>query len=141
MNFTTKKSKLNQAQRDKLVSEWQHADTLLKSAKAAEYQLRLEIARDLFDARVESGTENLDLGSGYILKCTKKLNYSLDAKKVEGVLQSLSSPILADRLVTWKPDLRISEYKQLPDDDRVKVDTVLTIKQATPAVQLVEPKQ
>jgi len=141
MNFTTKKSKLNQAQRDKLVSDWQHADTLLKASKAAEYQLRLEIARDLFDGRVESGTENLDLGSGYILKCTKKLNYSLDAKKVQSVLDKLSSSILAARLVTWKPDLRISEYKQLPDDDRVKVDTVLTIKQGTPSVLLIEPKQ
>ena len=141
MNYTNKKSKLNQAQRDKLVSDWQHADMLLKASKAAEYQLRLEIARDLFDAKVESGTENLDLGAGYTLKCTKKLNYSLDAKRVESVLDQLSSPILADRLVSWKPDLRVSEYKQLPDDDRTLVDTVLTIKQATPAVQLVEPKQ
>lgn len=116
----------------------------LKAAKEAEAQLRAEVI-SLFSERVNdanaSGVENIDTGYGK-LKITHKLNYTLgNANLVDKALDLIEKSqeggnIIAERLVSWKPELSVREYKLLSPQQKAYIDTVLTVKPGTPSVEL-----
>lgn len=116
----------------------------LKAAKEAEAQLRAEVI-SLFSERVNdanaSGVENIDTGMGK-LKITHKLNYTLgNADLVDKALDLIEKSqeggnVIAERLVSWKPELSIREYKLLSAQQKAYIDTVLTVKPGTPSVEL-----
>ena len=116
----------------------------LKAAKEAEAQLRAEVI-SLFSERVNdanaSGVENIDTGYGQ-LKITHKLNYTLgNANLVDKALDLIEKSqeggnIIAERLVSWKPELSVREYKLLSPQQKAYIDTVLTVKPGTPSVEL-----
>jgi len=116
----------------------------LKAAKEAEAQLRAEVI-SLFSERVNdanaSGVENIDTGYGK-LKITHKLNYTLgNANLVDKALDLIEKSqeggnVIAERLVSWKPELSIREYKLLSPQQKAYIDTVLTVKPGTPSVEL-----
>lgn len=116
----------------------------LKAAKEAEAQLRAEVI-SLFSERVNdanaSGVENIDTGMGK-LKITHKLNYTLsNADAVDKALDAIEKSqeggnVIAERLVSWKPELSIREYKLLSAQQKAYIDTVLTVKPGTPSVEL-----
>lgn len=88
-----------------------------------------------------------ELNAGWKLKLVHKFNYTLDKdnEKVESALDRMSKlgnegTFIAERIVRWKPELSIKEYRELDGEYRKIVDSVLTIKPGTPAIELVEPK-
>lgn len=101
------------------------------------------------------GTENFELGNGYKLKGVASINYTLDHKPVEGggdtALEKALDAIdkignegsfIGERLVKWKPELSVSEYKSLAADSPIKkaIDAVLTTKPGSPTLEIIEPK-
>lgn len=138
------------AQRDAKIMQWQEAVKNLASAKEAEAALRAEVLKlgFAFDPEaLREGTENVELGQGYKLKAVFKINRSFVGGKeaVEKALQKIEKTgaegeFIAERLVNWKPELSVSEYKKLPDKFRKIIDEVVTSKEATPALELVAPK-
>jgi len=135
--------------RDNKILAWQEAVKTIAAAKDAEAALRKEVLKECFNFESDEreGTENVELGNGYKLKAVFKLNRRLDNKD-EGVDKALtkiekSGPegqFVADRLVKWKPELSLSEYKKLPDKFKKLIDEVLTASPGTPSLELVEPK-
>lgn len=142
---------LNQtASRDAKILQWQESVKALAAAKDAEAALRREVLTDCFgfdpDA-LREGTENVELGNGYKLKAVFKISRNLNNENdaVDKVLSKIEKTgpegqFVAERLVKWKPELSISEYKKLPEKFRKMIDEVVTSKEATPSVELVEPK-
>lgn len=137
----------NTASNDDLILEWQYLKTEMDRLKAREVETRNEIVKRFFSRDTDKeGTVNHELGRGYKLKAvfkksygftnTDDLNVALD--KLED--QSPEFKLLAERLVSWKPTLSVSEYKKLPDDFRAEIDNVIVIKSAQPTIELVEPK-
>ena len=116
----------------------------LKAAKEAEAQLRAEVI-SLFSERVNdanaSGVENIDTGYGK-LKITHKLNYTLgNANLVDKALDLIEKSqeggnVIAERLVNWKPELSVREYKLLSKPQQLIVDEILVIKPASKSVEL-----
>ncbi len=135
------------ASRDAKILQWQEAVKALAVAKEAEAALRNEVIAANFAEHKEEGTENVELGNGYKLKAVFKLSYTLDNKE-EGVDKALTKlekmgaegQFVAERLVRWKPELSVSEYKKLDDKYKKVIDTVLTTKPGLPSLELVEPK-
>lgn len=138
------------ASRDAKILAWQAAVEALAVAKDAEATLRRQVLAEAFAFEPEAlreGTENFELGSGYklkaVFKIARSLNNSDDA--VDKALTRIEKTgaegqFVAERLVKWKPELSVSEYKKLPDKLKKIIDEVVTSKEATPSLELIAPK-
>lgn len=138
------------AERDALILKWQEAVKALAAAKEAESVLRCEVLKNAFAFNPEAlreGTENIELGNGYKLKATFKISRGFVGgnEALEKALQKIekSGPegeFIAERLIRWKPELSVSEYKKLPAKFENIINEVISSKEATPSVELVIPK-
>lgn len=139
-------------QLDHDIVAWQQADQELKALKAREMDLRKKVMASAFP-QATVGTNTFDLGQGYELKGVRKLNYSLtngDNQTADALdaIEKLGNEgaFIADRLVKWKPELSITEYKALdaanPTHVKIKglIDAVLTITDGSPELNVKEPK-
>lgn len=126
--------------RDEQLLAWRDAKKTLDAAKDAEMQMRKHIVDTHFDTS-HVGTQNIELGEGWKVKAVVKENYVLDGDndKVDAALDRLED-WQAERLVKWSPRLSVSEYKKLDAEDKAVIDGVLTIKPASPTLELVPPK-
>lgn len=137
-------------ERDNKILEWNAAVTELAAAKEKELKLRKELLFECFNYEEDNreGTENVQLGNGYKLKAGFKLYRRLTNTngETEAILDSIEATgpegaLLADRVVKWKPELSISEYKKLPENFRKMLDSVVTSTPGTPSLEFVVPKK
>lgn len=129
-----------QLSRDDQILAWNEAKKELDALKEREMEMRKHIVSSQFDED-KVGTQNVELGNGWKLKAVTTVRYNVerDTEKVDDVLDQLED-WQAERLVKWKPELSVSEYKKLDDADREKVDSILTIVPGSPTLTLVAPK-
>ena len=138
------------ANRDAKILAWEAAVKALAAAKDAEAALRKEVLAEAFAFDPEAlreGTENFELGNGYKLKAVFKISRNLNNENeaVDKVLSKIEKTgpegvFIAERLVKWKPELSITEYKKLPEKFKKLFDEVVTSKEAIPSLELVAPK-
>ena len=138
------------ANRDAKILAWEAAVKALAAAKDAEAALRKEVLAEAFAFDPEAlreGTENFELGNGYKLKAVFKISRNLNNENeaVDKVLSKIEKTgpegaFIAERLVKWKPELSVSEYKKLPEKFKKLFDEVVISKEATPTLELVAPK-
>ena len=138
------------ANRDAKILAWEESVKALAAAKEAEAALRREALAETFQFDPEAlreGTENFELGNGYKLKAVFKISRNLNNENdaVDKVLSKIEKAgaegqFIAERLVKWKPELSVSEYKKLPEKFKKMIDEVVTSKEATPSLELVAPK-
>jgi hypothetical protein len=146
-------AQLTAAQRDLLIMEWDEAKKELEHFKAKEMALRLQLNADaaMFDPLVEKGTLNFMLGNGFKLSCVRKININVENKNGEAFtlmeeLDKSEDPVikhLAKDLFKWSPELRVSKLVELEAHDAAtakRVRMILTEKQASPEMKLIEPK-
>lgn len=148
----------NISPRDQKIMNWQRAKANLDSAKELEMQLRKEVVNENFP-NATVGVNNLDITGGYKLKGTVKQNYSLDKSddsvRTEAVCDAIhdlgnEGPFLIERLVKWKPEISVGEYKKVQERAKAgdqfaakvldKINTVLTITDGSPELEVVPPK-
>ncbi|UYE92021.1 hypothetical protein KJBENDCP_00051 [Klebsiella phage vB_KmiS-Kmi2C] len=135
------------ANRDALLTKWQEAKNALDAAKAIEADLRREVMETLYnfdENELREGTENIELGNGYIAKAVFKTSYKL-TNDVDAMLDKLETTseegkFIADRLVKFKPELSVTEYKNLPANLRSIVNMAVVTKPAIPSFEIVAPK-
>ena len=138
------------ANRDAKILAWEAAVKALAAAKDAEAALRKEVLAEAFAFDPEAlreGTENFELGNGYKLKAVFKISRNLNNENeaVDKVLSKIEKTgpegvFIAERLVKWKPELSVTEYKKLPEKFKKMFDEVVTSKEAIPSLELVAPK-
>lgn len=121
-----------------LIALWYAADTEMKQAKAREMDLRLQVVARCTDA-AKPGTEHVSLPNQWKLTITKTTDYKLDPEKTTDVLNNFSDD-LAAMLVKWKPELSVSNFKLLSDEEQKYFADCLTTKPSTPSLKLVPPK-
>ncbi len=129
-----------------ILAQHQSAAKQLAYWKEQEAALRQQVVAGFSTQAVDcEGTENYELRAGYKLKIVRKMNYSVtDSEGMETALIQLEnetgSGLLSERLVKWKPELSVGEYKKLPDTLRGIVSPFVTMKPGLPTVELAEPK-
>jgi len=140
---------------DALLLLWQEKKAAIERAKTEEMDLRKYIVKREFP-KPNEGMNNKDLGNGYVLKAAVKYNYNLaDNDTVEATLEKLSKlgnagSAISDRLVSWKPNFLLTEYRQLQEDKEKGsqfanqaldiINEMLTITEAAPTLEIKEPK-
>ena len=138
---TAAQTTLNNAKLQK-IADWNNAKVALELAKANELLLRNELVELFSDIKDPdyAGTENVETPIGQ-LKIVHKLSYSLgNADLVEKALDRIEASqeggnVIAERLVDWKPELSLSNYKLLTDRQKAMINEVLTIKPATKTLE------
>lgn len=141
---------------DDLLMKWNECKIAVDKAREIELDLRKYIVSRAFPQKQE-GTNRKELGQGYDLKAVVRYNYTLaDNNKVEECLNHISAlgnegPFIADRLVSWKPSFLKTEYNDLlerkdkGDERAIKilniVNSMLTISEGAPTLDIVEPKK
>lgn len=133
-------------ERDALILNWSKAVRELAAAKELEAELRKQVVDTQFDSNKTEGTQTISLGNGWKLKAVKTLNYNLDKDEVDAALANIeesceNGQFIAERLVKFKPELSVSEYKKLDASAKKLIDAVLTTKPGTPQLKLEGPKQ
>src|ERR1019366_8399257 len=101
---------------DQLLLLWDQRKKAVEGAKEEEMELRKYIVKRAFPQKQE-GMNTKELGQGYQLKAGIKFNYNLaDNDTVEAGLEKIASlgnsgAFIADRLVSWKPNFLLTEYR------------------------------
>lgn len=133
-----------------LIADWREAKTQLDVFKKKEAELRQLIADspDLFDQTKETGTQRYKLAQGWQIKLERKLNYSVsnDNGELFSALEEIAAmgevaAYQAKRLFSFKPDLKLSVYKELGPEAREIVDPFITSKPGMPTVELIPPAE
>jgi hypothetical protein len=129
------------------LAEWYKAVNLANDAKSVienEQALRKEVAA-LFFPTPDEGANTYELTQGYKLKLTHKIDRKLDEAALDAVkLQLREMNVNPDALVEMKPSLVLKAYKGLAqvNPEAIKVfDQALTIKPASPTLEVVAPKE
>ena len=117
---------------------WHDIAELLKKVKAVESKLRGELVTTFFPAPVE-GTNTVDLGNDWQVKLVGKVARKCDEAAFAAVFEQLPRGA-KQKLIKFKPDLILKEYKKLPPDQRLIFDQALIIKPGSPTLSLIPPK-
>lgn len=130
---------------DEAIMEHATAVANAKRWMERERELRSLIYGNLFGSLADGTTHTHELGNGYKLKAKRPLNYKVDAGLIDDALDKIvaignSGAFLADRVIKWKPELSLTEYKQLSDEQRQVLDVAITMTPGLPSLELVEPK-
>jgi len=135
-----------QSERDTLISKWLEAQAASKAAVETERLLRVQVMQSFFpEKQPDEGTVNEELGNGYKLKFVFKQNITLNKDKVEDALSEIErlgedGKFIAGRLIKFKPELSLTEYKQLEPKMKKIIDKVITSKPGSPTIEFIEPK-
>jgi hypothetical protein len=123
-----------------LLEQWYAA-----KQEAAEAQKKIERERELRAAvfslafpSPKEGTNSLDIGSGYTLKATYKLDRKVDDEAAQALI---AEQAWTGNFFKWKADLNVKKYKELPEEQRLVLDAVLTVKPASPTIEVTAPKE
>jgi hypothetical protein len=134
------------SERDVLIGKWLEAQAASKAAVETERLLRVQVMQSFFpEAQPDEGTVNQELGNGYKLKFVFKQNITLNKDKVDDALaeierQGEEGKFIAGRLIKFKPELSLTEYKQLEPKMKKIIDKVITSKPGSPTIEFIEPK-
>ena len=127
------------------VVAWHELHEQLTDLKARELQARQKVIAKYFADAKGDGTKTTDLGRGFTLAATFRTSYSLDPDKAREAQDKIAAQgdlgvELATRVVRWKPELRVGEFKKLPPAFERIIRKALTISSGTPSLELREPK-
>lgn len=125
---------------------WHMLDTeiaAIKESFAAKVKEEQELRRkaiELAFPEAKEGTNTLDLGNGWRLKANVKISRKVDEAALPAVKEKLAEMhVNADRLINYKPDLVLKEYRTLTKEQQVVMDEALEIKPSMPELALLEP--
>lgn len=105
-----------------------------------EMELRKEIFSMAFPSPKE-GTNNSELQGKWILKGTYKLDRKIDEAALPAVLEQLRKQnVVTELLVKYEPKLSATNYKALSIENQRIFDQAMTIKPASPTLELIPPK-
>lgn len=127
-----------------LLRDWNTAVAQVLSCKpimAHEMELRKAVMAEFFPTPKE-GVNTVDMGQGWTLKATYKIDRKIDEAALPAVQEQLRAlGINADTLIRYKAEVATNVYKGLSEQARLIFDTALTIKPGSPAIELTPPKE
>lgn len=124
------------------LNAWSEMQKQLSALKSAEMLLRTKIFKGLFPNPVE-GTNSVPLGSeGWEIKAKYPINRKPDVALLTARAQELrEAGIVLEDVIRAVPELAITAYRKLTDEQRHLLDQVMEIKPGSPALEIVLPKR
>lgn len=130
------------------IEEWYRVAEQLKKLKSKEALLRSRLFRHFFPSPKEGvNTYNIGDGTGAVLKGTYVVNRAVDPGSLEALRAAVQEEgsnlprINVDSLVKWKPEVVLSQYRKLTDEERHTFDQCLIIKPGSSQLKVEIPKR
>lgn len=130
------------------LAEWYALKQQLDEIKNKEVVLRQFIFAGLFPAPTEgTNSHPVNDGTGAVVKGTNTINRTVQEELLTELQKSLAMPdnnlpkLDLAKLVKWKPEISIKEYRTLTEEERNLFDQVLVIKPGMPGLDIVIPKR
>ena len=129
------------------LKEWYEIKQQLDELKNKEVVMRQFITAGLFPEPTEgTNTVPLNDGTGAVAKMTHVINRKVDEEQYDELEKSLQTDNNLPRLdlaklVRWKPEVSIKEYRTLTDEERHLFDQALVIKPGMPGLDIMIPKK
>ena len=125
---------------------WHNAKKTADDAVEAERKARDELVKAAFPDGLKEGTNTFDLAGKWKLKVQGKVSRTIDKAALQAVLDRMAEKFSKtyDKLISYKPELSVKEYKALDDKERKLFDNALTIKgtgENAPQVTIEEGKR
>jgi hypothetical protein len=90
-------------------------------------------------------------GTGAVMKGGYVINRTVDVGALDALRKMVADEQLnpdnkmptlkLDQLVKWKPEVAISEYRKLTEEERLRFDQCLVIKPGAPSLEIMHPKR
>lgn len=128
---------------EKEVAEWYALQGRIKVDTAREKILRARLFKGLFPAPHE-GTNTTPIGEfGWVVKGDYKLNRKIDEGALNANIKRLREEfaIPVDTLIKYKPELSVSAYRKLTEEQVKQFDNVLIVSEGLPGLEIVLPKK
>jgi hypothetical protein len=129
------------------LKEWYALKQQLDELKDKEVILRQFIVNGLFPTPVEgTNTHPINDGTGAVVKATCPINRAVQVEQLEELKKSLQADnnlpkLNLDKLIKWKPEVSIKEYRTLTEEELKLFDQVLVIKPGMPGLEIMIPKR
>lgn len=130
------------------LAQWYQLREQLAKVKQAEALLRGRIFHHYFpDPKEGTNDYKLNDGTGAVLKATYPILRSVDIGSFEGLRQQQQTPgtnvpnINLGLLIKMTPEVVISEYRKLTEEERNFFDQCLIIKPGSPSMEVKIPKR
>ncbi len=130
------------------LTEWYAITRQIAELKTREMTLRKTIeASTFFDQSKLKGTQTKELGAGYQLKLVRRITTKVENKKNEAFdalikLRNLGGISIehANDLFTFDANMKTTVYNLLSDEEKSIIDPIVTTKQGSPDLKIIEPK-
>lgn len=123
---------------EETLAEWQETAIALKALTAREKALREGLFKGTFPDPVE-GTNTYELPDGRKVKGVHKITRTLKADVLGQLVQEGKVPNeVAGAITRWKAELKVKEYKELPEDVRALLNACVESKPGMPTLEIVE---
>lgn len=133
--------KLNKEQ---ALVKWNELDTLLAQVKDEEMKLRMFLTRAYLPDGVKEGTQKAPLANGWVLNVQGKMNRKIDPALIAPVTLELKEKyphVSVDSMINYKPELSVTVYKTMTEEERTIFEQMLIITPGAPTVEIVKPKR
>ena len=123
------------------LERWYTVQKQLSKLKGEEQLLRQKIFAGMFPDPKE-GTNSVDLADGFVIKGKRVINRTVDDAAYKASIEELAKAgIPTDEIIRYKPELAVSAYRKLTEEQTHLMDTVLIIKDGMPGLEIVKPKR
>lgn len=132
---------------DETSAAWLKAKRALTKAQEAESIARGAMVKAAFPNGLTEGTNSFDLGGKWKLKVTGVVSRKVDEAALPAVCERIAKKFDgfdAKELVKWTPEVKVGDYKKLPDNIKKLFDNALIIKgtgETSPQVKIEEAKR
>lgn len=136
------------------LSKWYLLKKQLSEVKTAEALMRSRIAKFFFPTPDEgTNTHPLKDGTGANLKMVHTIDRKVDEGELEALREALAKAeedptsnlhgmeFDFSKLIVWKPELKLAEYRKLTDAQRDVFDRILVVKPGMPQLDITIPKR
>lgn len=125
---------------NEMLQEWYLVAQQLGELKEKEKQLRESIFGAYFPL-AEEGTNNFDLGDGFVLKGKRVITRNVDKGSLSAITEELrEAGVDVDAVIDWQPKLKVSVYRKLKPEQIHILDQALVIKDGIPGLEITAKK-
>jgi hypothetical protein len=131
------------------LAKWFKIKKELSDLKGTEAMMRSRIFKFFFPTPTEGSKYNkvpLNDGTGAVLSADYVINRTVDQAQLDALREEMFAegsnlPQLAlDQLIKWKPELSITAYRALTDEERNVIDCCLVVRPGSPQMEVKIPK-
>ncbi len=121
------------------VAEWSATKIKLAKLKIEESTMRSKLFAFYFPLAKEGKTVE-QMPEDWYLEGTQKMNRKIDEAALKAVMEQLPEGS-EDRLIKWKPELKLREYNKLHKKQQAIMDEAIIMTKATGSMKLCPPKK